>query len=162
VKIEAAFVPIDRRYLMDRAIADLRGGQQYSHVALIVYHNDCPPMWHDVRWDWLNSAARVMPAAQYEFKYDLYEVLGMTKTRAEVIHRWLQRQESHWVQYDPCGAIRLFLRMPARNTPRMFLCFEYMARAFQAGGLLHGFKAEGCLGSDLVETGAFRLKAQDG
>lgn len=155
--VRVALVPVDNSYLVDRVVSTLGGGQQFSHAALLTsIQRGEEETWHDVHWRWFVSDLRVIPAKNYAWPFEVYEILDMRPSRAGFIIGWLQEQKRRWIQYDLANAFRLLLKLPVRSTPRAYLCFEFVAQGLLAGGYSLDFKPEGCLASDLLQCGLLR------
>lgn len=152
MNIQVALVRVDERYWLDRQVAKLRGGQKYSHGAFIVHQGGLEPMWWDVHWRWLASSLRAIPAINYGWRYETFNICGITDLQTQKLHLWLLRQESQWINYDLLGAIHLFFGWDPPESPRSFQCFEFVTRGLLAAGLPVGFLPERALASDLLES----------
>ncbi|MDP2726285.1 MAG: hypothetical protein Q8P59_01975 [Dehalococcoidia bacterium] len=153
MKIQVALVRVDDRYWLDRQIGRLRGGQKYSHGAFIVHQGDTEPMWWDVHWRWFSSSLRAFPAKNYGWKFEVFDIEGITDLQTQKLHLWMLRQEGQWISYDILGAIQIFFGWNPPESPRSFQCFEFVTRGLLAGGLPVDFHPERALASDLLESG---------
>lgn len=148
-----AMVEVDRRYFQDRLIAGLRGGQEYSHAALIIRPGGESSHWVDVHWRWFRSDLRVIPPENYTWSHSIHPIREMTSAKARLISDWVLQQQGSWVTYDLLGALRILLNYPSEDSPRSFTCFEFVTRALLEAGYVLEYDPEKALGSDLVESG---------
>jgi len=151
--VQVALVKIDERYALDRIISDLRGGQDYSHAALILYPDDPDAQWVDVHWRWFCSDLRVIPPKNYGWAYTVHPIKDLTPERSIQILEWVEEQKGNWVFYDILGGFRILLQRPSRDTPRSFTCFEFVTRALLSAGYNLEYDPEKALGSDLMASG---------
>ena len=151
--VKVALVKAQRGYWLDRRIAEMRGGQEFSHAALVVTRTDQEPMWLDVHWRWFISDLRNIPARNYAWEYRLFPLRDMNIVRTTKVIRWLSAQEAGWTRYDVIGALCLYLGISGPSSPRSFTCFEFVTRALLAAGYDLDFDSETALASDLLSSG---------
>ena len=153
MNVQVALVHVDRRYWLDRRIAKLRGGQKYSHAALLLHLGDSQVMWVDVHWRWFTSDLREIPIQNYSWDYQVFDILGCNTARSSLINSWVQDQKSGWVNYDLFGAILMPFQFLRLNSPRSFTCFEFITRALMKAGYVVEYDPEKALASDLLQSG---------
>lgn len=151
--VRIALVPVDQNYWLDRQISNLRGGQLYSHGAILVYLDDSQVMWYDVHWRWFSSDFREIPAKNYSWTYHVFEVADCTPAKALLVHSWIQEQRTRWVNYDLFGALLMPFHKLRVDSPRSFTCFEFITRALMKAGYLMEYDPEKALASDLLQSG---------
>lgn len=159
--IRVALVDVDRRYLVDRVVAGLRGGQRWSHGALIVHQVGLKDEWWDMHHRWLASSLRRFPAENYAWPYSIWRVPGLGTPGAERIYHWLLEQDQTFINYDlpQCAWTFLMSWLGVQETanpwgyPRSYHCFELIARALEVGGLKLPMDPSSVLGEDLVASG---------
>jgi hypothetical protein len=151
--VQVALVKVDPKYTVDRWISGLRGGQEFSHAALVLRPGEWNARWYDVHWRWFASDLRDIPAENYAWSHSYYPLKDLTPEKGMVIAEWVLEQQGKWVHYDICGAFRILLDLPPESSPRSFTCFEFVTRALLEAGYDLEYDPEKALGSDLMESG---------
>lgn len=157
MKVQVALVPLDESYLQDRVIARLKGGQKYGHAAFVITKGGEEPVWLDVHWRWFATDLRVIPAKNYGWKFELFDIENFSVGQRLVLYEWLKFQQAKPVRYDIIGAIYIALGSmfgcEPPVSPRSYTCFEFIARGLVAAGMTLGLDPETALASDLLGSG---------
>lgn len=153
MRASVVLVPVDSAYWIDRQIAKLRGGQEYSHGAILIHLDDSQVMWYDVHWRWFFSDFREIPASNYAWAYETFEIIDCNSARTSLIYSWIQEQRLGWVNYDLIGALLMPFCGLRADSPRSFTCFEFITRALMKAGYMVEYDPEKALASDLLQSG---------
>ncbi len=159
--IRVALVNVDRLYFVDRTIERLRGGQRWSHGALLVTEPGQETVWWDMHFRWLGSSLRHFPAKNYAWAYSIWRIPGLGALGSERVHRWLLDHKRLVVNYDLPQCAWTFLLswlglQEEKNPwgyPNSYHCFELIAKALEVGGLHLPRDPSTMLGEDLVASG---------
>lgn len=160
--VKVAMVYVDEEHWLDRQIAQLRGGQKYSHGALIVYPDHLEPLWWDTHWRWFVSDLRCIPAKNYTWRYSLWDIKGLTEEEAKVISAWLLSLETRRINYDlfSCLGVKLADMLGLQKNPltarSALFCFELISEALKLIGRGLPFEETLVLGTDITESGLLK------